>query len=187
MNPQHSFVGRRFGRLTVKELSSVDKWRKTKWLCLCDCGKETVVSRSHLTQGATTSCGCYRKESILLMRKKQGTLCEPGEAAKHFVLKSYKAHAKNKKRVFELKDEEFYSLCEQVCNYCRRSKINELSLPGCKGSYKYNGVDRLDSSLGYTTKNCVPCCGPCNKMKQELSPEEFIAHIRLILENYGAA
>lgn len=32
---------------------------RNHWLCLCDCGKETVVSPTNLLSGNTKSCGCY--------------------------------------------------------------------------------------------------------------------------------
>ena len=44
-----------------------------------------------------------------------------------------------------------------------------------------NGIDRIDSTLGYTSANTVPCCSLCNSMKSTLSPDNFIAHIKQIL------
>ena len=59
-------VGLRFGRLTVKEQAESHTTKsgqiKTRWICLCDCGKEVTVSASNLRQGKTKSCGCYRSE-----------------------------------------------------------------------------------------------------------------------------
>jgi hypothetical protein len=37
------------------------------WRCRCDCGREKVVSRSHLKAG-TVSCGCYRLRVLRLGR-----------------------------------------------------------------------------------------------------------------------
>lgn len=50
-------TGRRFNYLTVIE--QVDN-REThrKYLCLCDCGKETIVSKTKLIRGIVKSCGC---------------------------------------------------------------------------------------------------------------------------------
>lgn len=50
---------RRFGHLVVVGLSD----RRTpasgpQWLCLCDCGQETIVAAINLKAGNTTSCGC---------------------------------------------------------------------------------------------------------------------------------
>ena len=36
--------------------------RHRYWLCKCDCGNEKVVEESHLKNGHTKSCGCYRRE-----------------------------------------------------------------------------------------------------------------------------
>ena len=41
-------TGRKFGKLTVVEKHSKDKWGGWNWLCKCDCGNETVVSGGHL-------------------------------------------------------------------------------------------------------------------------------------------
>ncbi len=55
-------VGKRFGKLLVIKRLGVDKNRKVKWLCECDCGKTKSISGRDLVAGKTTSCGCYRKE-----------------------------------------------------------------------------------------------------------------------------
>lgn len=43
--------------------------------------------------------------------------------------------------------------------------------------WKHNGIDRVDSSKGYTLDNCVPCCSKCNYAKHEMSVEEFKEYI----------
>lgn len=60
MNPVIS-VGDCYARLTVQSLHSKrgDKW----WLCLCDCGRKTVVRQAHLRSGRTRSCGCLKRET----------------------------------------------------------------------------------------------------------------------------
>ncbi|MFI3236475.1 MAG: zinc-ribbon domain-containing protein [Lachnospiraceae bacterium] len=58
--PKIDLTGKRFGRLTVISFDRIEK--ESKWLCRCDCDKETVVSHSCLTGGKTTSCGCRRDE-----------------------------------------------------------------------------------------------------------------------------
>ena len=40
-----------------------------------------------------------------------------------------------------------------------------------------NGVDRVNSDLGYEIENCVPCCYRCNSMKMDTSLNEFKDHI----------
>ena len=52
----------KFGRLTVIERVGSDKHGKALWLCQCDCGNETVVNGTRLSDGRTQSCGCLQKE-----------------------------------------------------------------------------------------------------------------------------
>ena len=55
--------------------------------------------------------------------------------------------------------------------------------------FKRNGIDRLNSKLGYFLDNCVPCCATCNTMKMSLGEKEFITHINKIsnfFENKGS-
>lgn len=55
-------TGQRFGRLLVLREVGRDNQRSVTWLCLCDCGNETVVESRNLGSGNTKSCGCYKKE-----------------------------------------------------------------------------------------------------------------------------
>jgi hypothetical protein len=50
--------------------------------------------------------------------------------------------------------------------------------------YIYNGIDRVDSNIGYTLENCVPCCEAVNRMKMDLSKEEFIELCREISKRF---
>jgi transcription elongation factor Elf1 len=53
--------GTRYGRLTVqREVSK--QGPKRRFECLCDCGNTTLVLVQNLSQGKSTSCGCYAIE-----------------------------------------------------------------------------------------------------------------------------
>lgn len=52
--------GDRFHRLTV--IREEQTTYKRRFLCRCDCGKETVVKLGSVTSGYTKSCGCLSKE-----------------------------------------------------------------------------------------------------------------------------
>ena len=39
----------------------------------------------------------------------------------------------------------------------------------------FNGLDRRDSSKGYSVENCVPCCSEINYLKGRLNHDKFIA------------
>lgn len=58
-------TGMKFNSLTVLRRTE-DKIYKcgtveTRWICRCDCGEETEVSRGHLKSGKVKSCGCSKR------------------------------------------------------------------------------------------------------------------------------
>lgn len=61
-------TGRKFGRLTA-----VRYLGRSKWECICDCGRITTTPMSHdLTRGATNSCGCLTVEHISNVNRTHG-------------------------------------------------------------------------------------------------------------------
>jgi len=66
-------VGERHGRLTVLSREPNSNSGKAKWLCICECERYKVVSRSDLISKKITSCGCYRKETASLSGKSCAT------------------------------------------------------------------------------------------------------------------
>lgn len=56
--------GLKVGKLTAIRLAERRFGiREDCWLCLCECGKETICTRSSLTNQQKRSCGCIRKET----------------------------------------------------------------------------------------------------------------------------
>jgi len=54
-------TGERYGLLTIiKEVENID--RRRRFLCQCDCGKESIVRLSDLKSGNTKSCKCILNE-----------------------------------------------------------------------------------------------------------------------------
>ena len=81
-----------------------------------------------------------------------------------------KNHCKNRGRDYELDDAEAIEMLMSDCTYC-----------GGKGG----GIDRVDSSLGYTADNTVPCCYTCNAMKLDTPLDQWMLQMKRILENYN--
>lgn len=70
-------TGLRFGRLTAVDRADNSKGGSVMWLCECDCGNKTIVSRGNLRKGNTKSCGCFNKEkSATEMKRKMSTHCQ---------------------------------------------------------------------------------------------------------------
>lgn len=62
---KNDLVGQKFNRLKVIKSLGSNNHNKTVYLCLCDCGNHTQVVGSHLKNGNTKSCGCFRDEKAL--------------------------------------------------------------------------------------------------------------------------
>lgn len=61
MGRKVDLIGHKYAMLSVKGYSHrVAVTRRSYWVCLCDCGNETVVSGNALRRGNTKSCGCLR-------------------------------------------------------------------------------------------------------------------------------
>lgn len=63
-NTKKNLIGQKFGRLTVIKDSGQRQNNRIIWECQCDCGNIVYVNTNSLTTGNTTSCGCYHKEQI---------------------------------------------------------------------------------------------------------------------------
>lgn len=74
-------AGHRFGRLVVLGIMPIDAVG-TRWSCLCDCGKDVVVSGRRLFVGGTESCGCRRTDGVrrAYAKKVAGGTTDKGEA-----------------------------------------------------------------------------------------------------------
>jgi hypothetical protein len=48
------------------------------------------------------------------------------------------------------------------------------------------GIDRVNSNLGYSEDNCVPCCQICNEMKLDYPLSDWLKQVRKIAKHMGA-
>lgn len=84
---------------------------------------------------------------------------------------SFITHYTNyRERGFELGKERAEELMYAPCFYCG---VIDLSI-------HINGIDRLDSSIGYEEGNMVTACEMCNMMKRALDPVTFVLRMRQI-------
>jgi hypothetical protein len=174
-------TGRRFDRLLVVGRSSGNTKKRAFWRCKCDCGNVCTVMGKLLRSGMTRSCGCLHIEHCHEMR-----VVNPfGDSAFNQLYATYKYQAKVRNHDFALTKEQFKILTQGDCYYCGMapSQMHPKVKRHNNGYYIYNGVDRVDSSVGYYLENCVPCCGGCNHMKKQKSAEEFIRVCTAVVEH----
>lgn len=142
-------TGKRFGKLTVMEKHSQDKWGGWNWLCRCDCGNETVVSGGHLRGMKTKSCGCSRKESKNFSHKMTGS-------------RIYSIWQAMKSRCYYEKSKAFKHYGGRgikVCDEWKNSFIRfyEWSMKNGYDETAERGqctIDRIDVNGNYEPNNC---------------------------------
>jgi hypothetical protein len=174
--------GQKFNRLLVLKRSNhfgVGR-KKVYWECKCDCGTLVTAVSSDIRHGHTKSCGCWNRDQTRhrdITHNPTTTTLGFGVAAFNRVFKIYQQNARKAGRDFTISRDVFYKLINQDCYYCGSSPTNMVKNPHKNGHCIYNGIDRLDSTKGYTEENVVPCCVECNFMKKNMLPEKFINQI----------
>lgn len=180
-------TNKKFNKLTAIRrveniISPSGKTVELVWECICECGTIKNIRTSSLMQNKTKSCGCLRNKSRKL----------PGEATRNALYGSYKIQAKYRQYKFEINKEQFCNLINDNCYYCgtppKQSIFNNTrnySKEWKKQSIiSKNGIDRIDSNLGYTIENLVTCCKNCNIAKMSLTQCDFFEMIKLIYERH---
>lgn len=127
---------------------------KLMWKCLCACGNTCFIRSNELTKSVRFDC----KECAKSRLSKKRTLPEKLSTLRR-TIRNYKNHAKKRKQKYNLTEKEFQNIIESPCKYCG-SPPKEYA-----DGYKRNGIDRVDSSIGYVKNNTVPCCDICNRAK----------------------
>ena len=116
-----------------------------------------------------------------------------GQRGFNILLDNYKRSAKRRGYSFGLTPEQFSDFTTRDCLYCGQEPKNtkfsydKTITPSNReyGTYTYNGIDRVDNSIGYEFDNCVPCCSICNTMKSALEQQDFLDHIDIMMTHMG--
>lgn len=169
--PKRNLVGRKIGRLTVRSYAGRDSKSNVIWTCECDCGtiKNFFESKLLLKNKPTQSCGCQcvLPEGVSAMKK---------------LYYGYKRDAAKRGHEFMLTIDQFKKLTSSECFYCGTAPSSRAGDIRNNGFYIFNGIDRVDNSIGYDTENVVPCCKRCNGMKSDTSKQDFLEHILKIVK-----
>lgn len=146
------FVGDRFDSLEVisiymKETNDKQKKRRT-CLCKCDCGALKEINAYSLTSGASTSCGCGKRNSI-----------DPDVTSRNFQ-SEYNAWNHAKDRCYNPNSDSYPFYGAKGIKVCdrwleKRGFENFLLDMGQKPEPKKDyEIDRIDNSWDYCKENC---------------------------------
>lgn len=174
----------KFGNWTVIKISKKTK-TATYWECRCDCGNNGSIRAYALKKGESHSCGkCnFHKEIFRNNFKSWNKIEDRAESIINREFSMYKGNSLSDGREFQLTRIEFETLIKKNCHYCLRAPYREVKDPFSEEVIMLNGVDRIDSAVGYITHNCVPCCSECNVAKSTLTLDKFKNLIKAIYRN----
>ena len=146
-------IGNRYGRLLVISGAGVDKSRRAIWVCVCDCGKETVVRGGDLRSGGTLSCGCLQREKTIKANKGR-----TGELAARWNPNLTEEHRMNGRNIPGYNEwrSAVYERDNYTCQICGDNKGGNLVAHHLEA---YNS----NPNLRTTISNGITLCEVCHK------------------------
>lgn len=184
-NVRVSKIGRRFGRLVViaegvplqaGKLGGTQTSQLRTWLCRCDCGREETIVNNTLYQKRGGK-GCSQCPN--------GHRRAVGEASRTALISNYRCGARVRGHAWSLTNEHAAKLTQMPCHYCGAEPQGVFGAKRLNGYCLYNGIDRVDSTKGYTQENVVACCTTCNRAKSDRDPEEFMSWVLRVAAHQG--
>lgn len=179
-------TGKRFGKWIVKDVEDYTylyrkdgKVLERQYKCVCDCGTEKYIRTSHITRGLSTQCNSCRLQNYIVER----VGCIPmGD------VRRYQIGAKKRGKEWAIEPQYLYDLYEQQKRLCALSGIpiefseKGMGTVGAKDTSTAS-LDRIDSKKGYTADNIQWVHKDANKMKMDLSEQDFFHMVKQIYEH----
>ena len=148
MSQYVSIIKQRFGNLTVISLHHTKTYNCGQsvefYLCKCDCGNETIVSKKNLTSGHTNSCGCLKHIDYNYSHKMKNT-------------RIYKIWCGIKVRCYNQNCKNYQNYGGRGITVCQEWKDNFKSFYDWAIANGYTdtlSIDRIDVNGNYEPKNC---------------------------------
>lgn len=145
-------INETFGRLSVMARAPSDNNGNSRWVCQCECGKETTVLGWALRKGRTKSCGCLADEMRLFSQRKAD------EERRDYTRKSWTAMIG---RCTNPKYPSYVRYGAKGITVCDRWRYGENGMTGWLCFFEDMGpkptgysIDRIDNQQGYFPDNC---------------------------------
>lgn len=139
-------AGARFGRLVVSRRYGVSAHGHVIWACRCDCGARAVVYATNLRRDLTRSCGCLRKELLVLRNTKHGMRDLPEYRIWQGMLDRCRRPSAGSARYY-------LDRGIRVCRRWQRSFASFYADMGPRPSRRHS-IDRKDTYGPYSPSNC---------------------------------
>jgi len=132
-------TGQVFSRLTVIGRAG-HRGRSAAWSCVCECGKESVVSSDNLRRGKIRSCGCFRLGHVVAL----GITSHP----------EYKTWSAMKNRCFNVNNPGYKWYGGRGITVCDRWLAFESFCADMGPKPEGLTLDRTDNDGNYEPTNC---------------------------------
>jgi hypothetical protein len=176
MSIKHYYINQEIGDLKI--ISKYEK--RSRYYVSCSCGtililgsRDLKVKMRNLETKGFATCGKCSKKIYSDGRTEVQKF--------RYVYNTYKKTAKVRNYDFNLSREEFTQLILSPCYYCGVTNSNCRKDRLIEELIKYNGIDRINNTIGYEIDNVVPCCNKCNMMKNTMSVLEFLQQVNNIV------
>lgn len=144
MSEKINLKGRRFGRLVVLEEGDKTKEGLIRWHCLCDCGREKIVSGKDLRKNRTKSCGCFQKDVLSKLKSTHNQTDSP----------TYKSWKGMHRRCYNSNYKRYPDYGGRGIGVCERWHSFENFLEDMGERPKGKTIDRIDPDGNYEPSNC---------------------------------
>lgn len=172
---QQEIVGKTIGTFQILSYHGKGKNESALYNTKCIVCSKKAVKRKDCIKRETICRGCH------------GNNVKPKiSSPRNAMFYHYRNGAKVRNFEFLLTGEEFDTLIKNSCYYCGSKPSihkSDLRYNKTKEIFIRNGIDRKDSSKGYTMENVVTCCKMCNKMKMAYHIDDWLSQVAKIYKN----
>lgn len=140
-------LGKKINMLTVVKCVGADKYKKRRWMCICDCGNYKEMAEDTLKRGKGKSCGCLKKTFLKTSKTTHGMSFK----TEYFIWAGMKARCYNHNHIgFSFYGGKGIKVCDRWLN----SFSNFYADMGNRPS-KNHSLDRYPNKNGnYDPSNC---------------------------------
>lgn len=179
-----SYIGKTIGKLKIDSIENKNKNIKPLYYaqCTCLCGNKKEILMSSILRGYTLSCGCnydscYKRGINSPNWSGIGTM-----SGNHFSI--IKNGAKKRGMLFALTKEYIWSLYEKQGKRCIFTNVEIFFGSTDDRSQTTASLDRIDNNVGYIEGNVQWVHKDINRMRCDMTVDNFINACRLVSNNY---